>query len=101
MPGVRTRDPVCLGRTTWNTSTGLENPARDRSPSDTTSKWASTRCFVALLITTVPGSASDWRRAVRLAAAPTRSEASTTPEASPVTTMVPEWTPTRISVSMP
>ena len=95
------REPAWLGRSTWNTSTGRENPVRERIPRDTRSKWASTRCFVALLITTVPGSACDCRRAVRLAAAPTMSEASTAPDANPVTTTVPEWTPTRISVSMP
>ena len=97
------RRPTWLGRRAWNTSIGREMPLRVRVPTDTRSKWFSTRCLVASLMTTVPGSASAWRRAATLAADPTMSEASTAagPEASPLTTTVPEWTPTRIATSMP
>ena len=96
-PGVGSRNPRGSVGARGTPRPGARTPVGSASRG-TPVEVASTRCFVALLITTVPGSASDCKRAVRLAAAPTMSEASTAPDASPVTTTVPEWTPTRISV---
>ncbi len=53
------------------------------------------------LMTTVPGSASPWRRAATLGADPMMAEPSMFPSGEPAITTVPEWTPTRMAGSMP
>ena len=85
---------------TVKTSIGRAMPFSSWRPSDVVSKSASMMWWVTSLTTSLPGAATDWRRAATLGGVPMMVPRSPT-DAGPklATTAMPVWTPTRTCTS--